>query len=67
MTTTARKTLKRFTKDEDGAVTTDWVVMAAAACSLALFVVWQVAGSTDIAAAKINTGLEFVADEALPS
>ncbi|MBE2277640.1 MAG: hypothetical protein IAE87_15260 [Rhodobacteraceae bacterium] len=41
--------IKRFNKDEDGAVTVDWVVLTAAVVGLGLIVIGAIEGSvTDL-------------------
>jgi len=46
---------KTFTKDEDGAVTVDWVVLTAAVVALGVAAVSTVGGSIDTLAGKIKT------------
>jgi len=40
------KMLKTFARDEDGAVTVDWVVLTAAVCALAVAAIVSIQGST---------------------
>ncbi|MCR8723657.1 Flp family type IVb pilin [Frigidibacter sp. ROC022] len=51
------KMTKRFQKDEDGAVTVDWVVLTAAIVGLGLAVMSTVRGGANGLASKISTGL----------
>ena len=46
---------KTFVKDEDGAVTVDWVVLTAAVVALGVAAVSTVGGSIDTLAGKIKT------------
>lgn len=46
---------KTFVKDEDGAVTVDWVVLTAAVVALGVAAVSTVGKSIDTLAGKINT------------
>lgn len=49
--------LKRFAKDEDGAVTVDWVVLTAAIVGLGLIVMTAVAPGVSGLAGKIGSEL----------
>jgi Flp pilus assembly pilin Flp len=44
---TLSKLMKTFTRDEDGAVTVDWVVLTAAIVGLGIAVLTTVGGATD--------------------
>ena len=50
-------TLINFIKDEDGAVTVDWVVLTAAIVGLGIAVLTSVSGGTTTLADKISTNL----------
>ena len=54
------KFIKKFRKEEDGAVTVDWVVLTAAVVGLGVAAVASVQGGVDSLASKISAG---VADE----
>ena len=54
------KFIKNFRKDEDGAVTVDWVVLTAAVVGLGVAGVASVKGGVDSLAGSISSG---VADE----
>ena len=49
--------LKRFAKDEDGAVTVDWVVLTAAIVGLGLAVITSVRSGVGDLATDISTSL----------
>ncbi len=49
--------VKRFQKDEDGAVTVDWVVLTAAIVGLGIAVLTSVSGGTTSLADKISSNL----------
>ncbi len=49
--------LKSFVKDEDGAVTVDWVVLTAAIVGIALAVILTIRGGIDEAADAIAASL----------
>lgn len=49
--------LKTFTKDEDGAVTVDWVVLTAAIVGIALAIVVVVRGALEDAATSIAASI----------
>lgn len=49
--------VKRFQKDEDGAVTVDWVVLTAAIVGLGIAVLTSVSGGTTSLADKISSSL----------
>ncbi|WP_108861724.1 Flp family type IVb pilin [Ruegeria sp. Alg231-54] len=51
------KFIKNFRKDEDGAVTVDWVVLTAAVVGLAAVAYTQVGTGTQAVSGKINTAL----------
>jgi len=50
-------TLINFIKDEDGAVTVDWVVLTAAIVGLGIAVLTSVSGGTTSLADKISSNL----------
>jgi len=50
--------IKTFSRDEDGAVTVDWVVLTAAIVGLGIAVLTSVSGGTTSLADKISTELE---------
>lgn len=52
------KFFKNFKKDEDGAVTVDWVVLTAAVVALGVAAVTTVGGSIDGLATKIETEID---------
>ena len=52
------KLAKRFKRDEDGAVTVDWVVLTAAIVGLGIAVLASVRGATSNVTAKISSQLE---------
>jgi len=54
------KFIKKFRKEEEGAVTVDWVVLTAAVVGLGVAGVSTVQGGVDTLAASISAG---VADE----
>ncbi len=49
--------IKSFRKDEDGAVTVDWVVLTAAIVGLGIAVLTSVSGGTTSLADKISSEL----------
>jgi len=49
--------LKRFHRDESGAVTVDWVVLTAAVVTLSIVAVATVKSGVDTSAGKINHAL----------
>ena len=49
--------LKTFAKDEDGAVTVDWVVLTAAIVGIALAIVAVIRTSLNAAATQIATSI----------
>jgi len=51
------KFFKNFSKDEDGAVTVDWVVLTAAVVGLGIAGVTTVRGGVDTLATNISTGV----------
>ena len=51
------KLYKNFEKDEDGAVTVDWVVLTAALVGLGLAVIAAIRPGLNTAATNINTSL----------
>ena len=51
------KFLTHFTKDQDGAITVDWVVLTAAVVALAAFGVTGVLLASDTLAGKVETVL----------
>lgn len=53
--------LKRFRKDEDGAVTVDWVVLTAAVVGLGIIVLTTITPGIEGAAAVIQSDLENAA------
>ncbi len=52
------KFIKNFKKDEDGAVTVDWVVLTAAIVGLGIAVLAAVGGGTTSLSDKISSQLE---------
>ncbi|SEK24093.1 hypothetical protein SAMN05443999_10153 [Roseovarius azorensis] len=52
------KFFKNFMKDEDGAVTVDWVVLTAAVVALGVAAVATVGGSINTVAGNIATAVE---------
>lgn len=54
---TLRKLAGAFVRDEDGAVTVDWVVLTAALVGLALAVILAITPGLNNAATAINTDL----------
>lgn len=54
------KFIKNFRKDEDGAVTVDWVVLTAAVVGLAVAGVATVSNGVDTLAGDIESGVEAV-------
>ena len=55
------KIIKRFDKDEDGAVTVDWVVLTAAIVGLAVAVLASVRTGTATLATNISTAISETA------
>lgn len=51
------KLVKNFKRDEDGAVTVDWVVLTAAIVGLGIAVLTSVSGGTTSLANKISSNL----------
>ena len=51
------KLVKNFKRDEDGAVTVDWVVLTAAIVGLGIAVLTSVSGGTTGLADKISSNL----------
>lgn len=51
------KFIKKFRKDEEGAVTVDWVVLTAAVVGLGVAGVSTVQGGVDTLATSIKTGV----------
>ena len=51
------KFIKNFRKDEDGAVTVDWVVLTAAIVGLGIAVLSSVSGGTTALGNKISSSL----------
>ncbi|MCR9145579.1 MAG: hypothetical protein NXH74_00090 [Rhodobacteraceae bacterium] len=51
------KFIKKFKKDEDGAVTVDWVVLTAAVVGLGVAGVSTVSGGVDTLATSIKEGV----------
>ena len=49
--------IKNFSRDEDGAVTVDWVVLTAAIVGLGIAVLTSVSGGTTSLADKISSNL----------
>ncbi len=54
------KFFKNFSKDEDGAVTVDWVVLTAAVVGLGVAAVATVGGSIDTLATDIGSAVDAV-------
>ena len=52
------KFIKNFRKDEDGAVTVDWVVLTAAIVGLGVAGVATVEGGVNTLASSISSGVE---------
>ncbi|SCZ68664.1 hypothetical protein SAMN04488118_10854 [Epibacterium ulvae] len=52
------KFIKNFRKDEDGAVTVDWVVLTAAVAALAGVAYTSIAGGVDDIASATETALD---------
>ncbi|GLS86808.1 hypothetical protein GCM10010873_17820 [Cypionkella aquatica] len=53
-----KRSLKKFLRDTDGAVTVDWVVLSAAVIGVAMTVLWPVAYSAESSASGLG---EFIA------
>ena len=58
------KFIKNFRKDEDGAVTVDWVVLTAAIVGLGIAAVTTVSNGIDTAATELATDLSAASDSA---
>jgi Flp pilus assembly pilin Flp len=58
------KLFKKFRKDENGAVTVDWVVLTAAIVGLGVAVMTTVRGGTEGLAGRISEGLDSVTVDA---
>ena len=56
--------IKNFRKDEDGAVTVDWVVLTAAIVGLGIAAVTTVSNGIDAAATDLVTDLGTASDSA---
>jgi Flp pilus assembly pilin Flp len=54
------KIFKRFEKDEDGAVTVDWVVLTAAIVGLGVAVIASVRTSTTDLGTRISSAIDLV-------
>lgn len=52
------KLMQNFKRDEDGAVTVDWVVLTAAIVGLGIAVLTSVSGGTTSLADKISANLD---------
>ena len=59
------KFTKVFAKDEDGAVTVDWVVLTAAIVGIAIAVAATIEGGLQRAATAIDAGLQTAVTAAL--
>ncbi len=57
------KLMNTFSKDEDGAVTVDWVVLTAALVGIALALVGTVKGGLDTASGDIADAITGAIDE----
>ena len=57
--------INAFVKDEDGAVTVDWVVLTAAVVGIAIAVAATIEGGLQTAATNIDTGLQVAVTAAL--
>jgi len=55
--------LKKFRKDETGAIAVDWVALTAAIVGLAVGVIAVIGASTDTAANSVVTSMEAAAPE----
>jgi len=60
-----KKFLNAFVKDEDGAVTVDWVVLTAAVVGIAIAVAATIETGLNSAASQISTGLAAAVTGAL--
>lgn len=49
--------VRNFARDEDGAVTVDWVVLTAAVVALAIGALSAISGSTETLSAKISSSV----------
>lgn len=61
------KMTRKFRKDEEGAVTVDWVVLTAAIVGMGVAVMATVKGGTTSVATKISQGLGAVSVEGAPT
>ncbi|MAZ22731.1 hypothetical protein, partial [Roseovarius sp.] len=61
------KFINTFVKDEDGAVTVDWVVLTAAIVGLGIAGVAAVSDGVDELAGRISTGVQAVDVEGAPA
>ena len=59
--------IKKFRKDEDGAVTVDWVVLTAAIVGLGIAGVAAVSDGVDELAGRISDGVQAVDVEGAPA
>ena len=59
--------LQRFRKDEDGAMTVEWVAIAAAVVVGAVAITYTVLNNLDPVAAAVGGGLTDVADQQIPA
>lgn len=57
------KLFKKFRKEEEGAVTVDWVVLTAAVVGLGVAAVASVKGGVDTLASDISSGVEATSVE----
>jgi len=57
--------INAFVKDEDGAVTVDWVVLTAAVVGIAIAVAATIKSGLNTAAGNISTGLVSTVSNAL--
>ncbi len=55
--------LKKFRKDETGAIAVDWIVLTAVIVGLAVGVIAVIGASTDTAANSVVTSMEDVGPE----
>ena len=60
-----KKLMNAFVKDEDGAVTVDWVVLTAAIVGIAIAVAATIENALNSAASQISTGLSSAVATAL--
>lgn len=61
------KFIKKFRKDEEGAVTVDWVVLTAAIVGLGIAGVAAVSDGVDELAGRISDGVQAVDVEGAPA